>query len=46
MVADGELVVLQPGKPALLAVPQGPGAVPGFSYASSGDGLNVVHALD
>lgn len=46
MVADGELVVLQPGKPALLAVPQGAGAVPGFSYASSGDGLNVVHALD
>lgn len=41
MVADGELVVLQPGKPAVLARP---GCVPGLSRA--GDGPDIVHALD
>jgi hypothetical protein len=46
MVADGELVVVQPGKPAVFAVrQQGAGAVPGFSHAS-GEGQDVVHALD
>lgn len=46
MVADGELVVLQPGKPALLARPDAGSSVPGFSPVGSGDGLSVVHALD